>query len=300
MPRLLSRTLFVLGGAVATTAAAWLISSASASADTMPTAPAAGPLTGTVSGTASDVTSGAHSGPVSGTLTSVGVPAGSGEVPALPHTPALPSTSALPSPTALPHTPALPGASTLPGALTLPANHDPADGVSGVTGELRSAVSQIGTHVPVDRGVSVAPLPAWPSTPAPVSTSTGRSGPVDGPAVAGARRVVTAVVAPLVKAGSAAAVRHVVERSTARPVHPAAPVAPSAPTAPSPTPWSPVTMPAAPGGGGLGGAPGSGGVGMIDQSGAPQVPGIDVIRVVPVTAPLGRVTAGKQPGITPD
>jgi hypothetical protein len=295
MPRLLSRTLFVLGGAVATTAAAWLISSASASADTMPGTPAAGPLTGTVSDTAS----GAHGGPVSGSLTSVGVPAGSGEVPALPH-PALPSPSTLPSSSTLPHPPALPGAPALPSALTLPANHDPADGVSGVTGELRSAVSQIGTHMPVDRGVSVAPLPAWPSTPAPVSTSTGRSGQVGGPADAGSRPVVPAVVAPLIEAGPAAAVRHVVDRSTARPVHPAGPVAPSAPAAPNPTPWSPVTMPAAPGGGGFGGATGSGGDGMIDQSGAPHVPGLDVIRVVPVTASLGRVTAGKQPGITPD
>jgi hypothetical protein len=69
---------------------------------------------------------------------------------------------------------------------------------------------------------------------------------------------------------------------------------------PVPTPWSPVTVPTAPSGSGGAGVPGGAGIGLVDQTGAYPVPGLDLVHVVPVTSPLGRVTSGRQPGITPD
>jgi hypothetical protein len=102
-------------------------------------------------------------------------------------------------------------------------------------------------------------------------------------------------VAP-VPAGPATVVRSLSRQSAAL-VPPAAPQ--PIPTMPNPAPWSPVTVPAAPGGS-VGGATGAGGLGLVDTSGTFPVPGLDIVRVIPVTVPLGRVTAGKQPGITPD
>jgi hypothetical protein len=59
-------------------------------------------------------------------------------------------------------------------------------------------------------------------------------------------------------------------------------------------------VPAAPGGSGGAGAPGAGGLGLVDGAGSFPVPALDLVRVVPVTVPLGQVSVGKQPGITPD
>jgi hypothetical protein len=294
MPRLLSRTLFVLGGAVAATATAWLISSATATAATMPTSGSAAPASGALSGAVSDV---AHpDGTTSPTALVTHDPV------ALPGSSALPGPVTLPGPSALPTLAALHAPRALAGVpiLTLPANHDPAAGVGDVTGELRTAVSQIGSHVPVSRGVAVTPLPVRPRTSTPASAPAGRSGPVSGQAVSRPLPTATAVAARPVQVGPATAARSVVEHPAHRRAHPVRSAVPTSPAAPAPTPWSPVTVPAAPGGGGPGGTPGAGGVGLVEQPGAPQVPGPDAIRVVPVTAPLGRATSGKQPGITPD
>ncbi|HEY0805499.1 MAG TPA: hypothetical protein VGD84_10550, partial [Pseudonocardiaceae bacterium] len=81
MSRLVTRTLFVLGGTVAATAVGWLISSASASADTLPDL--------TVPGTHADQATTPHAviDSVSGVLGAVGMPAA--QVPALPPPPAV-------------------------------------------------------------------------------------------------------------------------------------------------------------------------------------------------------------------
>jgi hypothetical protein len=166
----------------------------------------------------------------------------------------------------------------------------PPPSAAGVAGELRTAVSQLGRHVPV-RAVPVAPLTVQPPTSP--SAPAGQSGPVSGPASARSLPTVTTVVP--VPAGPATVVRSL--------SHLAAALVPPAPqpipTMPNPAPWSPVTVPAAPGGS-VGGATGMAGLGLVDTSGTFPVPGLDIVRVIPVTVPLGRVTAGKQPGITPD
>jgi hypothetical protein len=236
MARLLTRVLFVLGAAVAATALGWLISSATASAATLPDL--------NVPGT--------HAAPVTGLLDEITLPAAP--------------------------------ASTMP---KLP----PPPSAAGVAGELRTAVSQLGSRVPVARAVPVAPLTVQPSTSP--SAPVDQSGPVSGPAAAGSLPTVATVVP--VPAGPATVVR-----SLSRPAAALVPPAPQPiPTMPNPAPWSPVTVPAAPGGS-VGGATGTGGLGLVDTSGTFPVPGLDVVRVIPVTVPLGRVTAGKQPGITPD
>jgi hypothetical protein len=242
LPRLLWRALFVLGGAVLATVAAWLISSASASADTLPVPPAT--VVDTVANAASDA------------LTSVTAPA----------------KAAVPPPAALPS--------------------QAAGGVGRVTGALRTAVSQLGDHVPT-KSVVVPALAAQPSTPTAVSTQAGRTQHRSLP-----RQAAATGMAP----ASTGAVP--VQRSKGRSRAGAAPVAvpavPVLPVLPVPTPWSPVTVPTAPSGSGGAGAPGGAGIGLVDQTGAYPVPGLDLVQVVPVTSPLGRVTSGRQPGITPD
>jgi hypothetical protein len=300
VPRLLSRTLVVLGGAVAATATAWLISSASASADTLP-APDPGSLAtgqpvGAVSSALGSITTAPHAAlaprAVSGTST---LPYISPPYISPPHISTRSSTS-------------LPVAIS---TLVQPANHDPATGVGKVTGALSTAVGRIGSEMPVGHGVAVTQLPVWPSIPISVSTPAGRSGSVRGPAPAESRYAVTAAARP-VTTGPVAAVRSVPDRAVARPVvgrattrhvghRPVLPFRPVVPSAPVRSPWSPVTVPTTPGGGGgVGGSSGAGGVGLVDQAGTPHVPAFDAIRVVPVTTPLGRVTAGRQPGTTPD
>jgi hypothetical protein len=237
--RLLTRVLFVLGGTVAATALGWLISSATASAATLPDLNVPG-------------THAASVAPVTGLLDGITLPAGP--------------------------------ASTMP---KLP----PPPSAAGVAGELRTAVSQLGSRVPVARAVPVAPLTAQPPTS--LSAPAGQSGPVSGPAPARSLPTVT-TVAP-VPAAPATVVRSPSYQAAAL----VPPVPQPIPTMPNPAPWSPVTVPAAPGGS-VGGSTGTGGLGLVDTSGTFPVPGLDIVRVIPVTVPLGRVTAGKQPGITPD
>jgi hypothetical protein len=237
--RLLTRVLFVLGGTVAATALGWLISSATASAATLPDLNVPGTHAGPVA-------------PVTGLLDKITLPAAP--------------------------------ASTMPKLPT-----PPAAAMSGVAGELRTAVSQLGSRVPA---VPVTPLAARPPTSP--SAPVGRSGPVSAPAPIRPQTTAT-TVAPI--ASSSATVVRSLPRQAGGQVLPATPR--PVPTVPNPAPWSPVTVPAAPGGS-VGGATGAGGLGLVDTSGAFPVPGLDVVRVVPVTVPLGRVTTGKQPGITPD
>ncbi|HYS36256.1 MAG TPA: hypothetical protein VEO01_11550 [Pseudonocardiaceae bacterium] len=180
---------------------------------------------------------------------------------------------------------------TLPAAPTptvpkLPASPAGTASMSGVAGELRTAVGRLS----VDRAVPVAPLIAQPPTS--TSAPAGQSGSVSGPAPARPLPTVT-TLAPA-PAGPATVVESLSPQVTG-PVLPAAPH----PATPNPVPWSPITVPAAPGGS-VGGATGAGGLGLVDTSGTFPVPGLDVVRVIPVTVPLGRVTTGKQPGITPD
>jgi hypothetical protein len=254
LPRLLSRALFVLGGAVAATVIGWLLSTGTASADTLPVMPAPPSV---------DTTTVLHS--ASDALTSVAAPA----------TVTAPARSGVPA-----------------GSLPPLAG---ADGVRNVTGALSGAVRQLGDHVPVDRTVVVAPLTALPSTATTVSTPAGRSGPAGGHTSLRTLPVPAAVTTPPASSGPVVAQRSQVRPPAGRLVRAPGhlPVPPSAPT-----PWSPVSVPAAPSGGV--GATGLGELGFADQSGTFAVPGPDAVRVVPVTAPLGQVTAGRQPGITPD
>ncbi|HEX5404050.1 MAG TPA: hypothetical protein VFX16_17320 [Pseudonocardiaceae bacterium] len=243
VPRLLCRALLVLGGAVLATAAVWLISSASASAGTLPVPPAT--VLDSVAHSAADV------------------------VAPVVHPATVPAPAALPS--------------------------QAAGGVRGVTGALRTAVSQLGAHVPAKNVVEPAPA-ARPATPGDVSTLVDRS-----------TRAVDRVrhrALPTAAATGTAPTRAgfvLVRRLSNRSRTGATPTAvPTPPVLPVPVPWSPITVPGAPGGTGGAGAPGGGGLGLVDQTGTLPVPGLDLVRVVPVTAPLGRVTAGRQPGITPD
>jgi hypothetical protein len=236
---LLSRALWVLGGTVAATATAWLITSASASADTLPTLPGDGDPVALVSGT----------------VTPVG----------------------------------------LPGALPLPADPGQAAArVRNVTGELRTAVGRLGGHPRVAKGVAASPLTVLPSAPTVVSVPVGQSGPATGQTPD--RELPT----PAATIGTPHPVGHAMaRRSGARPSttpHTHSP-APSAPT--SPASWTPVSVPTAPASGGTGAA-GPGGLGLIDTTTAFPVPGMDLVRAVPVTTPLGAGTVGRQPGSTPD
>ncbi|HVV22323.1 MAG TPA: hypothetical protein VHF06_23010 [Pseudonocardiaceae bacterium] len=248
MPRLLSRVLFVLGGAVAATVIGWLLSTATASAGTLPVTPP--PSVGTaVLHSTSDAL---------------------GSVAPQPKTTVPPASAPLP---------------TLGGT----------DGVRDVTGALSRAVTQLGDHVPVDRTVVVAPLTALPSTPTTVSTPAGQSGPAGGHASTRALSVPAAATTPPAPSGSVVA-----QRFDVRPPAGPTPSAPRhVPARPSvPTPWPPAGVPTAPSGGI--GATSIGELGFADQTGTFAVPCPGVVRVVPVTAPLGQVTAGRQPGITPD
>jgi hypothetical protein len=98
MPRLLSRSLLVLGGAVAGTAAAWMISSASASADTLvdpaPVAAVSAVSSAGQAGQSSPVDQviGTVTQPVTGSVAAAAVPAGSGQASVVSST--LPATDA--------------------------------------------------------------------------------------------------------------------------------------------------------------------------------------------------------------
>jgi hypothetical protein len=234
--RLLCRVLVVVGGAVVATVAAWLISSATASADPLP--PPADPVAAVVG----------H------TLGAVGVP----------ETVATPTV-----PVELRHAPTQVAAR-----------------VRGVTSALRTTVGQLGHQVPPV--VDVPTTPTRPATPArPVRLTQHHD----------VRHATTTPVAAAHRPAPVAVARQVphVRPVAVTPAH-----HPAAPSTPRPAaPWSPVPAPAAPSGSGVG-APGAGGLAPADDSGAPSVPGLDLIRVVPASTPFGRASAGRGPGSTPD
>jgi len=238
--RLVTRTLLVLGGTVAATAVGWLISSATASADTLP-----------------DL--------------------------------AVPGTHADPAPVSTTVTGML-------DAVRVPAISPP----PAVAGALRGAVTQLGNHVPVGRDIPVTPLAAWsvPSPQAPRTVPAAAS--QSGPAIGSAARPITAetTVAPIPPGPATVVQRYGVTHADPGPSAVPAFLTLPAPGSP-PAPWSPMTVPAAPAGS-VGNAPGGAGLGLADASGVLPVPGLDVMRALPVTARPGQATAGKQPGISPD
>lgn len=244
--RLVTRALVVLGGTVAATAVGWLISSATASADTLPDLSVPGSHADPAPGTAG----------ITDMLDVVGVPAA---VPVIPPPPA----------------------------------------VAGAAGAVSGAVTRLRSRVPVGRELPVTPLAALsvppPQVPPPAPAAASQSGPTIGPAAA--RPITAATAVAPIPPGPATAVRPVAHASGAP--APAMPVLVTTPAPVAPAPWSPVTLPVAPAGS-VGSATGGAGPGLADGSGVLPVPGLDAVRVLPVTAPPGRITAGKQPGITPD
>ncbi|HEX5114741.1 MAG TPA: hypothetical protein VFW65_06040 [Pseudonocardiaceae bacterium] len=229
--RWLCRVLVVVGGAVVAAAAAWLFSSATASADTLPqpTDPVA-----TVVG---------H------TLSAVGAP----------ETVATPTV-----PVALRHAPT---------QVAVP--------LRGVTSALGKAVGQLGHHVPPVVSVPTAPIRPT-AAPPPVRSTVHHD----------VHRATVPVAAP--HRPVAVTVTH------DRPAAPAPVRRPVTPSTPRPAaPWSPMPAPTAPSGSGVG-APGAGGLAPAEYAGAPVVPGLDLIRVVPASTPFGRASAGRGPGSTPD
>jgi hypothetical protein len=231
--RLLCRVLVVVGGAVVATVAAWLISSATASADPLPQ----------------------PADPVA----VVGHPLGAVGVPETVATPTVP--------VELRHTPTRVAAR-----------------VRGVTSALRTTVGEVGHQVPPVVGVPT--VPARPATPARPVRRTPHHDVHHATTPVAAHRPAAVAVARQVPHFRPVA---------ATPVH-----HPAAPSTPRPAaPWSPVPAPGAPSGSGAG-APGAGGLAPVDDFGAPSVPGLDLIRVVPASTPFGRASAGRGPGSTPD
>lgn len=219
LPRLLSRVLFVVGAAIAGTAAAWLLSTATASADELPVPPV---------GTGVDC------------VMSVGVPA----------------------------------------ARVVPS-------VGKVAGDLDLAVAQVGDRLP-DRTV-VGPAPTAP--PRASATAPARTGRRSSHTAIRSAMRTRLVPAPATGRASSA-------RVPAR-AHVAVTPAPARPVPPRPS--VPTTVPSPPAGSGDGaGSPGTGGITPVDATGAAPAPALDAVHVMPVTTPTGRLTLGKQPGITPD
>ena len=154
MPRLLSRALLVLGGATAATAAAWLLSSQTASADQLPSVPQAPAAVASPFET-----------PLSSAVSSVADPvtdAGSKAVDVV----TVPSQHALPLP-------------------TVPAD---AAGIGQLTTGLRAAVGQLGDKLPVSKdlpaqlvqhlGRTPVSTPAQPSDAVVLTPSTPRHLPM--------------------------------------------------------------------------------------------------------------------------
>ncbi|HWE90801.1 MAG TPA: hypothetical protein VG317_15180 [Pseudonocardiaceae bacterium] len=265
MTKLASRALLVLGGAVAATAACWAISSATASADTLPGHVPANP--------AGIVTTGGHAGstlaktdPVSTTERTVQAAVNS----------VARTVNMVTAPLAQP------AMSTWPTAWR--------DGWNQVTGSLQGTVTQLG-HDSLAKTTSqlVAGSPAVSSLAQHAS--------------AGQSAVPSAVTtAPLTAPHSATTVT-----TTALPTgHHAAdshrfPTTPGAPRAPGRAPAAPVNAPSSGTTGGAGGSSGPGGpAGVGAGASYPVLPGVSLIGVSAPKQPLAHLTAGKQPGVTPD
>src|SRR5205823_11386791 len=151
-------------------------------------------------------------------------------------------------------------------------------------------------HMPIGHGIPLGGLPTLPvvGSTAPAQPDTGTVG-VARPAVTSSTATAAVQALGHAVAGTTA------ERGTAGGWRAIIAWPPTLPGLPGPQPLAPVTVPAAPGTtSGSGGSAGSGGLGLLDQSGLPATPGLDLVRVLRPTSALCRVTAGKQPGTTPD
>ena len=277
MPRLLSRALLVLGGATAATAAAWLLSSGTASADPLPSVPGVPAVTApAMSISDSGAAATPFHTPLSTAVSSVADPvtdAGSAAVTAVSE----PSQHAV-----LP----LPDVSAVQST-------DPA-GLGQLTTGLRDTVGQLSDRIPVSKDLPAtlvqhlghAPVstPAAPSVAAPVLPVTPRHLPMQPEPFAGQHG----------KAGGVASrtgTSSLGDRGT-----------PLAPHNPGNSPFAPLTVPAMPGGSGngSGGFAGPAGVGLPTGAVQNLFPELHVVDVLaPATEPA-HVMPGKQPGVTPD
>jgi hypothetical protein len=264
MPRLLSRALLVLGGATAATATAWLLSSGTAAADTMPSAPQ--------------------------------VPAGVTHVVSTSDSSATPFETPLSTAVSSATDPVTDAGSTAVDAVTQPSQHalplPAADstGLDQLTTGLRATVGQLGDRLPVSKdlpaqlvqhlGRTPVSTPAVPVVAAPVAPATPRHLPMQ----------------PVPFAG-----QHSHLADHAGDLFPAQHGESGTPLAPGHTaPAVPLTVPGMPGGSGTGSFAGPAGLGL--PSGAPGYlfPELHVIDVLaPATVPSA-VMPGKQPGVTPD
>ena len=279
MPRLLSRALLVLGGATAATAAAWLLTSGTASADPLPSVPqlpavtAPAVSTSDAASTAAATASAPFETPLSTAVSSVADPvtdAGSTAVTAVTE----------PSQHAVLPLPAVPAAT-------------PA-GLDQLTSGLRDAVGGLGDRLPVSPGLpaelvqhlSRTPVstPAMPDIAAPTVSSTPRHLPLQAAPFAGQHSRVGGVLGQVDGPRSD-------DHGT-----------PPAPRNPNISPFGPLTVPAMPGGSGSGsgGFAGPAGVGLPSGAATYLFPELHVIDVLAPAIEPARVMPGKQPGVTPD
>jgi hypothetical protein len=317
MPRLLSRAVLVLGGATAATAAAWLISSATASADTLPpvvspgtaavmAAPAGSPvLTNNVIASSAGITKGistAGSGnPGSGRATSTTSQAsGVGDA-------SKPFETGLSSVVSTVADPVTSAGSTAVDAVTEPSQHAvlalpaslpvvPSAGPAGLgqlTNGLRAAVGQLGDRLPVGRdlptelvghlGRGTISTPAVPAVPAQPTTVTGKYRPTVQafPFAAGQHRKLGAGTGSEVGTHATGSL-------------------PLMPAAPGSSPFGPLAVPTMPGNGGGSGNGFAAPSGLATGDGSQLLPEPHVVDVFSPATELASVMPGKQPGVTPD
>ena len=277
MPRLLSRALLVLGGVTAATAAAWLLSSGTASADPLPSVPQVPALTASALSTSDSAGTAVASKPFETPLSTAVSSA------------ADPVTEA---------------GSTAVNAVTKPSQHavlplsavpatTPAD-LDQLTTGLRAAVGQLGDRLPVSPGLSDQLLPhlgrtpvstpTVPSVVAPADSSTPRHLPMQAAPFAGAHSRAGGVLGQVDGPGQGDGGKPLAQHKSGN------------------SPFSPLTVPGMPGGSGSGsvGFAGPAGVGLPSGSPAHLFPELHVLDVLaPAIEPV-RVMPGKQPGVTPD
>jgi hypothetical protein len=263
MPRLLSRALLVLGGTAAATAAAWLLSSGTASADQLPPVPQA--------------------------------PAG--------VTVATPFETPLSSAVSSVADPVTDAGSKAVDVVTVPSQHDvlplpavPADstGLGKLTTGLQATVGQLGDRLPVSKDLPTqlvqhlgrpVSTPAQPGDAVAIVPTTPRHLPMQPVPFAGLHSHLAANPGDVSGAGQD-------DHGT--------PHAPGSPG--NSTPFGPLTVPAMPGGSGsgAGGLAGPAGLGLTSGTAEHLFPRLHVVDVLaPATVPAA-VMPGKQPGVTPD
>ncbi len=262
-PRLLSRALLVLGGATAATAAAWLLSSQTASADplsSVPSAPAVvqGLSTSDTSATL-DTAVTSFETPLSTTVSAVTEPS---------------QRAVLPLP-------------------TVPATTTPV-GLDQLTTGLRGTVGRLGDRLPVERDLPTQLVQHFARTPVSPPAAPSIAVPAAAPV---APHHITVQDGPFV--GQHSRIGGVVG-SIAGPFDGGRGTQP-APRSPGSVPFPPLTVPGLPGtGGSSGGSAGPAGLGLTTGDAGAILPEPHVVDVLaPATEPVA-VLPGKQPGVTPD